>query len=133
MSTALVDAALSHVRAEALEEAAVLCETAKASRGGYGTLANGDVFAGRIRALSGTTPPASIPVERVREVLAESGALEPLSTPPLYLDGWNAALEDVGRRLGVPIDGAQEQDRRQTCLACRMPTLPSEHTCGVLP
>lgn len=87
--------AMARARMEALEEAAH-----EAGVLGIHSVARA------IRALIDTAPPASIPVERVREVLTTSRELEVLSTPQLYLDGWGAALADIERRLGVPLDGA---------------------------
>lgn len=85
-----LESALAQARAEALEEAAICVERGRESH-------NRNDHAERIRTLS-TTPPASIPVAKVREVLSvlfeESDSY-----------GERYALAQVMDRLGVSIDG----------------------------
>jgi hypothetical protein len=94
-------AALSRARADALEEAAqVFDEMAKKAK------ANGGIFgpvafwqnAARIRALITTPAPATIPVERVREVLKEMSR-----HAATYF-----AARLISERLGVPLDAKGE-------------------------
>jgi len=102
-------AALAQARADALEEAAQVCDAAqriadeKKSAVGVGQAAWWSISmeqketAQRIRAIA-TIPPASIPVAKVREVLRilfeESDSA-----------GERYALTQVMGRLGVPLDG----------------------------
>lgn len=102
-----LEAALACTRAEALEEAAQVCDVRAAEGRGLGerigpTFIEGD--AKSIRALAGDTPPASIPVERVREVLVA------LRDHPTSSDCSTAS--EAARRLGVPLDGAGGVDTR---------------------
>lgn len=120
-STALIDAALSLARAEALEEAERACQAvaneAQKRAEAMGTAAIGheddrtmetaaDLCAERIRALITTPAPASIPTEKVREVLCK--AREAWAGR----GGRRVLLDNIARALCVGLDAAP------TCRVC---------------
>lgn len=126
----LLTSALAQARADALEEAARLIDEAhglaerrademRDTRAttdrelGEIAFAAGvlETQAQRIRALAGTTPPASIPVERVREVL------EHARDALCHTEGERSVLLTLGRNLGVPLDGAGERRREPSSRA----------------
>lgn len=102
--------ALSAARDAALEEAARRMEQWSGLRDEHGDAA--ERTAVRIRALTSQPARRYVDAEKVWEAVAESRALEALGTPLLYLDGWNAALDDVARRLGVDLDAEEDISER---------------------
>jgi len=130
----LLDAALSAARAEALDSVARLAEhraslarrvyvgTDKAPMG-EGAGAALETLASDI--LSGTAP-TSIPVERAREVLRA------VHEDPKRGDVSREVCETLARRLGVPLDAAQEYNEPahdpspHLCRGCDKPADGSE-------
>jgi hypothetical protein len=81
----------------------------------------------RIRALITTPAPASIPVERVREV-ARSLIVDPGSDDD-YERGIERGIREMMGRLGVPLDAATEHDYSACPDWCqRQPGHPGQHS-----
>lgn len=101
--------ALSRARAEALEEVCrgLVSQSRQASSEDESDLL--DAVHDWVYGLIGTTPPASISVERVREVIGRMAVRGPYEaeTDPAYRVRFHTAQE-LARRLGVPLDGEQE-------------------------
>lgn len=105
-----VETIRSRARAEALEEAA------RSWEGFVGAeRPTGAQIAARIRALIITPAPATIPVERVREVLSQdptygqAPACMSNSESSAWEDGWAAANRHAAERLGVDLDAKGEK------------------------
>ena len=102
-------------RAEMKEEAALLCMDRCMNK------VTGAVLARLIRELS-TTPPASIPVAKVREVLRRVNGRAAIiaSDRGSFISCVEAALAEVEDGLGVPIDGGEEKGPAldATCARC---------------
>lgn len=118
-------------RTEALEEAKDVCGVVA---GEYMKERNHEAAralgaAGRrIRALITTPAPASIPVERVREVLRNVRDDGHADLPPGQ--GVRNAATALATTLGVPLDAAQEY----RCLRCHTPVTGHVlHSCKVTP
>lgn len=151
----LLDTALSRARAEALEETAGYHDRkGDAARAWLDENERGAAervvaswrlsleihrrSAAAIRAIITTPAPVSIPVERVRGVLADIYAVGKRSRDGYYAhsaqyaehSGRMGAAYAAARDLGVPLDAAQEY----RCLRCCMPvTNHILHTCTVTP
>lgn len=113
----------SAARAEALEEAAVVATSAEAKT--LGMRVGLHIVAGRIRALIGATPPASIPVETVRGVLGNALSLDDDGRPD-FDEGWACAIIYVsGKLAALGMPGAPN-------VAPTLPSIPAKRVREVL-
>lgn len=94
----LLNAALSRARAEALEEAAKVADEEGAKWGDLKNRTTANDVATRIRALITTPAPATIPVERVREVLLTR------RSDRRRITDRGAVVREIARDLGVDLD-----------------------------